>query len=333
MFIKDFFDVGILLCAKHCVINGIESLGIRPEACILDFMRPLFICFVFLVFPAQAHEIHGSETRHAVLIPAGIEKNIVQITEDETYRYIKGNGVPNHKTGVFPNRGNPNSISAQSHNYRVSLTPQKTGGPVKHNGVIGVALNGVPFEPGTAECYGRARGERGPMSSCEWREEAIVNGEGQLGLDSSNAHVQPTGAYHYHGMPHGFLSVLSGAEMVHVGYAADGFKIYVNRSGTYKPSYKLKSGKRSSGPGGRYDGKYTADYVYAASKVGNLDECNGAYAEEIGEYVYFITDAFPFAPRCLMGTADKSFARKGPGGGRNGGGPPPLGHRPPPRPY
>ena len=119
-------------------------------------------------------------------------------------------------------------------------------------------------------------------------------------------------------------------------YFRVGFKMYVSRSGAYKPSYKLKSGMRSSGPGGGYDGTYTADYVSAASKVGDLDECNGAYAEEIGEYVYFITEAFPFAPRCLMGQADRSFARKGPGSsGSDGRRLPPRGMKgpPPPRPF
>ena len=131
--------------------------------------------------------------------------------------------------------------------------------------------------------------------------------------------------------------MLPKSDLVHVGYAADGFKIYVSRSGSYKSSYRLKKGIRPSGPGGRYTGKYTADFEYAAAKVGDLDECNGAYAEELGQYVYFITESFPFAPRCLMGTADSSFSRRGPSSGGRGPGasdrpfPPPKGHRPPPR--
>ena len=294
------------------------------------------LLFVFIAVPVLAHESHDPTETRVLVIPAAVEKNVVNITQDGTYRYIKGNGLPDHRTGDFPNRANPNAISAQLHNYRVPLKPRKAGRATKQDGVVGVALNGVPFEPGTAECYGRSRGQRGPMHSCEWREEAIVNGQGRLGLDQSNAHVQPTGAYHYHGVPHGLLSVLPKTDLVHVGYAADGFKMYVSRSGAYKPSYKLKSGMRSSGPGGGYDGTYTADYVYAASKVGDLDECNGAYAEEIGEYVYFITEAFPFAPRCLMGQADRSFARKGPGSsGSDGRRLPPRGMKgpPPPRPF
>ena len=293
-------------------------------------MRNLFVCFfVFLALPVYAHESHDPVPPQAVLIPAAIEKNIVKITEEGNYRIIKSNGIPNHKTGSFPNRGNPNAISAQSHNYRVPLTPRKSGRVTKQEGVMGVALNGVPFEPGTAECYGRSRGQRGPMDSCEWREEAIVNGQGQLGLDQNNAHVQPTGAYHYHGVPHGLVSILGRGDLLHVGYAADGFKIYVSRSGKYKPSYQLKSGTRPSDPGGRYDGKYTADFEYKVG-AGALDQCNGADVN--GQYAYFVTEEFPFTPRCLMGAADQSFARRGPGQGnmqRSRRGPPP-GHRPPP---
>lgn len=298
-------------------------------------MKHFFLFIILLSFPAQAHESHDPLTPHAVVIPAAVERGLVEVTEDAGKLVITSNGIPNHQTGQFPNRNNPNSISSQSHEYRVSLTPRRTVRAKEHGGVIGVALNGIPIEPGTAECFGRSRGQRGPMSTCEWREEAIVNGKGQLGLDQSNAHVQPTGSYHYHGVPHGLLSVLPKDDLVHVGYAADGFKIYVSRSGAYKPSYRLKSGTRPSGPGGRYDGKYTADYAYAAAKVGDLDECNGGTYVN-GEYVYFLTEGFPFAPRCLMGTADSSFARRGGGQGgsqagqRDGRRPPPPGRRPPP---
>ncbi len=286
---------------------------------------PLLLVCLTLAFPAFAHETTEPDPDHpqAHTIPAAVEHNIVSITEEGGYRVIHSNGIPNHATGQFPNRGNPNSISEQDHNYRVPLNPQKTGRVTQHNGVVGVALNGIPFEPGTAECYGRARGQRGPMESCTWREEAIVGGQGKLGLDSSNAHVQPDGSYHYHGVPNGLLAVLPAGDLVQVGYAADGFKLMVSRSGAYKPGYTLKSGTRPSGegsPGGRYDGTYTADYEFTGA--GNLDECNGASVN--GEYVYFITTGFPFAPRCLMGQVNESFARRGPPsmGGR---GQPPFG--------
>ena len=151
------------------------------------------------------------------------------------------------------------------------LNPGMFGAAKQKEGVIGVALNGVPFEPGTAECYGRSRGQRGSMGDCEWREEAIVNVKGRLGLDQHNAHVQPTGAYHYHGIPLGLLK--KQLEPYVLGYAADGFPM-VFAHARYKPSWCLKSGIRPSGPGGRYDGTYTQDFEFVAGS-GDLDECNG----------------------------------------------------------
>jgi hypothetical protein len=49
-----------------------------------------------------------------------------------------------------------------------------------------------------------------------------------LGLDESHAHVQPNGAYHYHGIPTLLFERLSGGEkkMTQVGWAADGYPVY-----------------------------------------------------------------------------------------------------------
>src|SRR5258706_1736951 len=110
-----------------------------------------------------------------------------------------------------------------------------------------------------------------------------------LGTDASHAHVQPNGAYHYHGIPVALVHVLADGKekMVIVGWAADGFPIY-NTLGHSDPkdaasplkmlksSYRVKSGERADGPGGKYDGKFLADYEYAAG-LGDLDECNGRF--------------------------------------------------------
>ena len=80
--------------------------------------------------------------------------------------------------------------------------------------IFGVAVNGVSFDPATAEFWRR------DFRSI-WNEEAIYKGRGQLGMDWSNAHVQPTGAYHYHGVPVGLLKQLHAEnKMVLVGWAA-----------------------------------------------------------------------------------------------------------------
>ena len=46
------------------------------------------------------------------------------------------------------------------------------------------------------------------------------------------------------------------------------------------------------------DGTYTSDWVWSADN-GDLDECNGITVN--GEYIYLITDDYPFISRCLMG--------------------------------
>ncbi len=256
------------------------------------------------------------------------------ITERGNYRYIRSNGLPNHATGRFPNSGNPNAISAQSYNFRVPLNPRKKSSATEAGRYLtGVAVNGVPIDPGTAEYFG---GRGSP-----WREEAITaSGQGKLGLDSSNAHVQPNGAYHYHGVPRGLIATLGGSKLI--GYAADGFPIYYTGQ---KSSYRLKSGSRPSGagsPGGTYDGTYGADYAYVG---GTLDQCNGTTSKTAeypdGTYHYVVTTNYPFFPRCFMGTPDSSFrvaraptrrgaAQQGQRPGPRQGGPRPL-RRPPPR--
>jgi len=194
---------------------------------------------------------------------------------------------------------------------------------------FGVAINGVAFDPGAAEWW-----NNDPASG--WQYEAL-SGKINLGMDQNNAHVQPNGAYHYHGLPTGLIDQLGdGKKMLLIGYAADGFPIYERYGYTIKDlrssikvlrsSYQLKQGTRPSGPGNRYDGTFVQDYNYVAGS-GDLDECNGriGVTPEFlrGTYYYVITSEFPFIPRCFRGTPDDSFKRRGPG---------PRGRPPGPRP-
>src|SRR5581483_9955892 len=48
----------------------------------------------------------------------------VSITIEGVYRVIRSNGMPNHQTGQFPNRGNPNRIAPQNYEFRVPVHPQ-----------------------------------------------------------------------------------------------------------------------------------------------------------------------------------------------------------------
>ena len=251
----------------------------------------------------------------------------ITISIEGDYRVFRANGLPDHKPGEFPNRGNPNRISAQSYTFRVALKPQTNSTPRDgRGGWFGVALNGVPFEPGTGEFW---NGQR------EWNYEA-KSGFINLGLDQNNAHVQPTGAYHYHGLPTGLMDKLGGdgKKMLLVGYAADGFPIYTSYGYSnatnamsalkkMRSSWQIKKGERSGGPGGKYDGKFTSDYEYVSGS-GDLDECNGRFGVTPeypqGIYHYYITDEFPQLARSWRGTPDASFFKRGPGGGPGGPG-------------
>src|SRR3989442_13254660 len=103
------------------------------------------LCFAAMVF-ALAPGSGLSQTDE--------KDNHVEIVVRGDYRYITANGIPNHRHGDFPNRGNPNTIRAQSYTFRVPLNPQIAKQPTALGmNPFGVALNGVPFDPGGAEWW------------------------------------------------------------------------------------------------------------------------------------------------------------------------------------
>lgn len=245
----------------------------------------------------------------------------IVITREGAQRVITANGLPDHATGAFPNRDNPHAIRAQRYRYTMPLHPQVAAQPTPlTRQPFGIALNGVLFDPGTAEMW---RNDR----NSGWHYEA-KGGAFSLGLDTNNGHVQPNGAYHYHGLPVALLARLSGgkAQMTLLGWAADGFPIY-GQWGYRDPNdpasgvialqsgYRLKTGIRpldNGQPGGAYDGVFVEDYVYAGS--GDLDVCSGRFGVTPefpeGTYYYVLTTDFPFIPRYFAGTPDASFARR-----------------------
>ncbi|MEM9942489.1 MAG: YHYH protein [Planctomycetota bacterium] len=275
------------------------------------------------------------------LVPATTQVSVanqVNITVEEDFRVIRANGIPDHKTGRFPNNGNPHQIVGQNYTYRIPANPKpaaRTTPLGMHN--FGIAINGVPFDPGAAEWY---LGQR----TGGWQYEAL-SGAVPLGLDASYAHVQPTGAYHYHGLPTELLKKLDVNSNSHsplIGWAADGFPIYAlygfdqpkdatSQSRLMKSSYRVKEGTRPRKqltPSGRFDGTFIADYEYVEG-LGDLDQCNGRFCVTPdfpdGTYAYFLTSDWPVVPRIYRGTPSADFQRRGP----NRQGPP--GRRGPPR--
>jgi hypothetical protein len=243
---------------------------------------------------------------------------VVSVVVGGATRSIDTNSLPDHATGAFPNDGNPNTISAQTLSYEFPTEPTFTGDATFAR-APGIAVNGVPFEPGTAESVSCESGEN-------FRIEALQEFF-NMGLDFNNAHVQPTGKYHYHGVSQMLVDAYAADEdLVHVGFAADGFLMYYSKSGDYRPSYVLSATARSgsnctpSGPdntsfdlaGTSPDGTYTSDWQYSEG-IGDLDECNGTTID--GQYVYVVTGGYPYISRCLNG----EFTDLGP----DGGGPPP----------
>lgn len=238
-----------------------------------------------------------------------------------TVRTVAGNGIPDHvvNTGNFAT-----PISVQNIVVNFTLSPTSTGGvsgPVMNPGY---AINSVKLDPGTAgTCMSTATGTA-PGAGCvaangqdPWRLEAL-GGAFAFGTDESNAHVQPNGQYHYHGMPEGIINKLNkGQAMTLVAFAIDGFPIYARYGYTDATSatspIKVMRGswqKKSTPDAGRPSvatfpmGTFTQDYLYVAGS-GELDECNGrtGVTPEYpnGTYHYYITDTYPYIQRCMKG--------------------------------
>ncbi|MEM7298618.1 MAG: YHYH protein [Bacteroidota bacterium] len=244
---------------------------------------------------------------------------------DGNTRTITVNDVPNHMVGTFPTAsdrriGNPNAISAQSNSYSMTTEPALANNSTNASGwVNGVLFSGVGIEVYTAESFTGFTGE----TNRSWNRNALQSVD-DLGLDCNNAHVQPGGQYHYHGLPSAYGSEMQvdGNQMIKIGYAADGFPFYYlyyeNENGNIlqaEASYELISGERGgdgiSAPSGAYDGEYFQDYEYVEGS-GDLDECNGRFGPTPdapnGEYYYVVTQDFPSFPLCFSGTPDDSFS-------------------------
>lgn len=295
---------------------------------VMKFQQILILgCFLFIFGCGSSASKKASSSENAELIEmSGLNfwenytisnskfKTETRVRIENDQRIMITNALPNHATGKFPNSGNPNVIKAQNKIYSFPISP-KFSGESKWAREPGIALNGVKFEPETAEKFVCDNGD-------VYRIEAFQDLV-DLGLDFNNAHVQPSGAYHYHGVPTEFVKMLDTKEdAVLVGFALDGFPIYYSKSGAYKPSYKLteelrtgdicvydnpKHGMTKDLKNTTPDGTFVSDWVYVQG-FGQLDECNGI--ELNGEYVYFVTIEYPYMSRCLKGEFEEKKRRR-----------------------
>ncbi len=231
-----------------------------------------------------------------------------------TIRTLLSNGIPNHATGTFPTIGNPNTISVQNIRFTATTAPRLTA-IASNLTITGYARNGVKFEPSTAQTCTTNCANNGQDNTGTWRIEALGQTYFRFGTDQNNAHVQPNGEYHYHGMPEGLITTSSA--MILVGFAADGFPIYArygytNASNagsglkTLTSSYRLKTTLDTGRPATTIAaaGTFTQDYEYVEG-LGDLDQCNGRVGVTpefpAGIYYYAITDAYPYISRCVKG--------------------------------
>ncbi|MCF8528626.1 MAG: YHYH protein [Aquiluna sp.] len=255
----------------------------------------------------STHDLDGDHLGNYTLIDNEYGTDTT-VTVTATTRTIVSNALPNHETGTFPNSGNPNTIQAQNRAWELPLEINYTGTPTAVR-ETGVGLNGVKFEPGTAE-----------VAVCETGESYPIEGLQEiadLGMDFNNAHVQPNGEYHYHGVSGLMVEIFStNNDLVHVGFAQDGGLIYYSKSGAFASSYLLGTDTRAGDNctytagkkatisfGDKKDGALTTDWEFKEGS-GDLDACNGTFLD--GEYVYFLTNEFPYIPRCLMGKFTES---------------------------
>jgi hypothetical protein len=244
---------------------------------------------------------------------------------DDT-RDLVANGIPDHEVGTFPNPDNPNTIVEQTVAASFTLDPIETdtatelGGP---NGVIAFILNGVKVDAGTGgSCDDSGDNCSLGDPSGNWSIEALGQSSFDFGTDNNNAHVQPDGTYHYHGIPEGYVTKRGGSSsnITLIGWAADGFPIY-SRYGysdaddatsavvAMQGSYQLVTEVPESRPStDDYSlGTFRQDWQYVEDS-GDLDQCNGRFGvtPEFSEgiYHYYATDSYPYFQRCVKGEVE-----------------------------
>ena len=246
---------------------------------------------------------------------------------DGDERQLSGNGVPDHPVGRFPNRSNPTAIREQRVSASTPLNPTLGSSltQVGPRGAYVYALNSVKFDPATAGACPTGADEASDCNLARgggpWRIEALGQDVFDFGEDMNKAHVQPTGEYHYHGVPEGMLEKAgisdANPRMALVGWAGDGFPVYARycyvdpmdpASGVKvcKGSYVLDTSPDAGRPSTEWFplGAFTSDWNYREGS-GDLDECNGRIGATPefpeGIYYYMATDSYPYFSRCIKG--------------------------------
>jgi len=214
-----------------------------------------------------------------------------RITISGDTRTVKFNDLPiDHNTGIFPVSSsaptykydmNPNKIEAHNFDWKLPLHPTAARKPsCLPGGPIGVLSDGVAlFDALDAEGHDAGAHEV---------------------LDICAGHPDPTDTYHHHDVPPCILDRIRNGTTELVGYALDGFGIYVvkNKQGRLPNNVSLDACHGTVGKV-MWDGKLTRIFHYVA------------------------TLEYPYTVGCFHGTPISSGAA-GPGGagGPGAAGPP-----------
>ena len=76
-----------------------------------------FIFIIFFIPNAYSKDLANYFKISKELKLIKVYSNGLIITESKNYLFLNSNGIPNHKTGHFPSRSNPHSISHTLHKY------------------------------------------------------------------------------------------------------------------------------------------------------------------------------------------------------------------------
>jgi hypothetical protein len=180
---------------------------------------------------------------------------------------LSGNGLP-PRSGEFPvgpsdpaHAYNPDPEAIKAHSIGVSLPyePKLAGSSTCVGGIVGMVANGIPLLDGF-DAGGRDAGAEETQDTC-------------------HGHPNPQAGYHYHSLSPCLLTAESRRRTTQVGWAFDGFGIYVE-----------------------YD-KH-GDLLTNSS----LDACHGRtsivpwHGREVRMYHYDMTYEFPYSVACFRGT-------------------------------
>ena len=198
-------------------------------------------------------------------------KSVFKVTHVGANQVLTGNGLPK-RSGTFPvaqsdpayaYNPNPGAITAHSLKISVPYNPKVNSSVRCETGVVGIAIDGIPIFDGF--------------------DAGGNDASGVEGQDTCHGHPNNSG-YHYHSLSPCILSATARTHATQVGWALDGFGIYVE--------YNAKG---------------------QLLKNSNLDVCHGRKSSVLWHgktqvvYHYDMTFEFPYSVGCYRGTPTPFF--------------------------